>query len=776
MRTWDLNLVRDRFVRHLIGPFIVASFALPAAGQARQPGVGAPGLLPDRSALVVFPARFSEGRPVETLSPDGFEVRLTSLKEPGDELVFPAGKPFQPPPGRYRLWLQGDWSMTPYTLMVAYSGKSGGDRRLRTRLPVAAAGRVTLSPRFDEETELELRLLHAGRYREGDVPRQELVRRWRVEAVGDDGLLMPEGPTFAALWDRRKDRYVAVSRPFEVQRRKIVEAPIMRPRGVAHVIAYVDRPSGRAPLDDVELTITQRDEKLPPALRVSTLDGLYAIWYDLAPGPAEFAGGSDDLQIEPRKILLVAGDIERLDVELAARPALDVLFDLPPMLWEEELALRLHRLPDGELLAEETLSGRIESHRFPNLSRGLLEVELETPVGSFRRRVDLTQGDDGMVVLDPEVYAISGTVRRGGEGHQADLVFYTVARDRIDAEANAEGAYRLLALQALRSVEVDLAGGEHAPYVDFFSPAIRGDRVLDFDLPDAETTVRVLDAVSRTAVPGAEVHVKNSFSTDEGETGEGFGKKRWARAVAQSVIADDRGLALLPPPRRGVLEIHASAVGYRPMREPLSVEVADPDADREVEILLEPVGETVRLRLTLPSGAPAAGAEVLRLASLHARSSLYSGRADAAGTVDVPRQPELGVLLLRHPEAAFGIEDWRALSAGEAREWTFATAAGRPLAIRTMDPSGEVPEPLVELAVWIDGRRLSGTALAWLTGARSMTDHHGFWLGTRIPPGEISVLAWARQRQEEAMASSLDTLAIEVPYPWPDGIEVRTVR
>ena len=74
------------------------------------------------------------------------------------------------------------------------------------------------------------------------------------------------------------------------------------------------------------------------------------------------------------------------------------------------------------------------------------------------------------------------------------------------------------------------------------------------------------------------------------------------------------------------LDVHASAEGYRNLEEPVFLEISDPPQDVELEIGLEAYGESVAVRLLLPDGSPAAGAEVRRVDSLGSREAGFVGR------------------------------------------------------------------------------------------------------------------------------------------------------
>lgn len=721
------------------------------------------------SGIAYFP---TTGGAEGVLDPRGFEVHLVDPDDPGEELVHPAGEPFWPPAGLWRGWLQGEWSMTPSSRLFGIPPRRG-EGVSPSLIEVAPAGRVTVDDGLAPD--LELRLLAAG----NDPRSFEMSRRRLLGEVGE-GVLMPAGPVLAAAWDRREERYVALGR-VDVLAERTVAAPLAAPRAdrSALVVYVVQAPE--APWNEhvgVELTVSRDGEERRPDDSVTTAWGVHAVWYDLPPGPAVLAGGSFRQYLEPRPLELVGGEIEDVEAVLSRRPLLEVTMVLPSLLRERPLTLEVNELPEKERLAKVELPRTAGRHRFHDeLVKGVLEVVLTTHVGKFRRQIDLTTEEEGFLVLEPEVIDLFGVVRHGGERHPATVRFQTVAGDPVEAEADEEGEYEAVALQPLRWVDVELAGVDQEPWRDLFAPAVDSSRELDFDVPDAEVTVRVVDATTGAGIAGAKVHVGNRYLPPAEAGGEeGEDRRGRERMIGQSHTADDAGLVRLPPPRPGRVEIHASADGYRAAGEPLRLEVADPPQDAALEIALEPHGERVAVHLTLPDGSPAAGAEVMRVDPA-AGGALYSGRADAAGVVEVPIEPAAGLLLLKHPGAAFAVVDWQPWAGEERVDWTFPPAAGRPLSVRVLDPAGDEPVHQAEISLWVEGRLLSGRTLMWLTGAPPMTRPNGFWRVEGVPAVTVRVLARAGGlRGEQQHLDALAGMATEIAFPWPELAEVRAVR
>ena len=337
-------------------------------------------------------------------------------------------------------------------------------------------------------------------------------------------------------------------------------------------------------------------------------------------------------------------------------------------------------------------------------------------------------------------------------------------------------------LWSLRGLSVELTDSPHVPWVDVFMPPIRRSQELDVDIADAEIVVRVLDAATRRPIPDARVAVKNEYfdSEDDGQDDPEWGDRsteRGRRMLARTYRADEEGRARLAPPRPGRLEIFPSAAGSHESRDAAQVlEIEDPPQDREVEVLLHPIGETMELTLALPDGSPASGAEVMLVDSLWRGTVLFHGQVDDAGAVEIPSEHSHGALLLKHPAAASAVIDWREWAAKDEARWQLAAAAEIALTLEVTDPTGEEPARGARVALLVDGRRISGMPLRWLFEGPVGTDSNGHWTASRLPRSGVRLLAWESSVDEEATAGALDNFARNVEYPWPSTVEVRVVR
>ncbi len=307
--------------------FIGLALALVMGGTTAWSGNSLPAGLPDPStgqidgkvAITVAPQALGKSGVLATW---GFLAHLTGYDEPDVDFVFPCGIWSQPPRGRYRLWVEGEWKISPFTHVIRYSPQPFHGQGFVASAEVGEAGRVTLPPEIAKRPDLVLRLLHADSYLDEGYPRWELSRRKKVQEVGE-GLLMPVGLTLAALWDGQSQSYSALSRPFEVKAHQTVVASFEQSSGVSHLIVQIQRPNLASTAADVNMQVVLRRKglDLPPDLLVSLTDRAYGVWYGLAPGPGELRAETRDAVLEPKQLSLPVGGISYQLEKMTPRPA-----------------------------------------------------------------------------------------------------------------------------------------------------------------------------------------------------------------------------------------------------------------------------------------------------------------------------------------------------------------------------------------------------------------------------------------------------------------------
>lgn len=720
-----------------------------------------------RRALAIHPMRYEGRKAVEALSAEGCVARLVS-RESYEIFTRPCGAWFLVPPDGYDYWVEREWEISPHTGKLFFADEPFTKRGMLAAMPLAPAGRVCGPVGVGSEARLELRLIHADPPVVDGLLRGAITRRVPVGEFSA-GVLMPMGKTLAALWDQAGSRYVMLSRPFDVSGEETIVAPLEEPPAErAHLLAQVvrHRVVSEVAKDTLEVELHRVGAPKKPDLRIGQGDSVYAVWYDLEPGPVEIrartAGAAMEplaLEIEPGTIARALGTME----QAPPGPSLGVDLDLPAPLWDQETKLLVRRLPEGELVAQRFVAEGEWSLRFDDLPTGVVEVTLETRLGPVSSRVELEEGDEGFVrlVLDPIV--LSGQVLIDGQGQRSELTFTSIKRHAVSISSDTEGRYELVTLEPVRSVSIVLAKTEHEPYVEFFPQRIDASAERDFEIPSNRFEVAVFDAVSGAGIEGVRVVGRNRYQLEEGE-GEAN-----EMAVMQRSETDPKGIAHLPPLRPGHLEITASSEDYRPMDQPLVVEILPEVRKGRFEVRLEPFGERAEVRVLLPSGQPAVGAR-FALADTGGKL-IFETTSDAEGLV-FPPLTGLGLTALaRHPMSAFRISSWPPNSEGDIT-WQLGPRAA-PLRVRVVDAAG-VPMTHARVGLRLDGVLLTGRPLYWLTGERPMADATGHWSATNLPNGPLAIVAWGSGSHTPG-APTLAAMAEPLVPPWPELVEIMAV-
>lgn len=733
--------------------------------------------LTDKEAVIVHRKAYEEGGDV--LPPEGLEARLVREGSDGSELAAPVGVFFRPPPGQYRFWIEGPEVISPFASRLPRVQALPAGVALVGTAPTTRAVEVRVRASTGPASRTQfVSVLALGKSVEGSSTRFTLLRTLRLEH-GFRTIQMPTGKTVAVLWQQGEQGVLGVSRPLTLApgapSALEVEPPaqdrsflVLRARRGEEIARSVEE------LDE-RITLYRDDEALVPAEVASDADTVFAFWYDLKPGNA-------DLEIEwrgrylDRAVELRAGDTAAVDARLGPRPSLTIELALPSALRSKALRLEIRSEATGRLVLAEALRPGSSRRILSSVPASSLVVTLVTPYGPVSRSIDLTNGQDGYVLIEPALTTIFGVVQRDGEPHPATVRFTTIGGDPIVAETDEACRYEVVALEPLMAVTVELTGVEQAGWSDFFPAPLAETTELNFDLPGADNQVRVLDQSTREGIGGAQVVYRNRFSPAQGESGDApealSGPTQ--RAIAQIVVTGEDGVAHLPPLREGYLEVRASAEGYQSLREAVRVPVLDPSDAIALEISLVKAEGSGRLKVLLPSGEPAAGAEFQILEALQSAHPTIAGRLDAGGAASLPRGWRGGVVLVRHT-AAGSVAQSRVPSE-DSEEVVVQLPPRSPYPLRIRVAAGGAGDPLAleRLAVATDAGYVAGGPLRWLFGPRNEVG--GLISLSNLPAGPVRLVAWGAARQAEGLAGALGDLAIDVPWPWPQAVEATPIE
>lgn len=252
----------------------------------------------------------------QALQPAEVTVKLSPMGEAGLELSYSAGSWFVPPPGRkYRVWLETDAAISPFAALIAWNGGPFRSRGAFLQLPLAPAGYVVVPPELDVGANQSLRLLYLGDYLDAGYLRWEITRQVPV-FKGGQGVMMPAGPTVAAIWDSIAGQYTSISRPFRVKPKEKVEAPLeILPADRSSLVLLLENHRLSRAEDPLKIVLSGSTESTPD-LTVRTAQTIYAFWYDLKPGIARLDVSAGARTLDPVTIQLHPGRIGRVSVDV----------------------------------------------------------------------------------------------------------------------------------------------------------------------------------------------------------------------------------------------------------------------------------------------------------------------------------------------------------------------------------------------------------------------------------------------------------------------------
>lgn len=753
--------------------FSVVSLAAESSRPALVPDAGQ-AVIDGRVAVGAWP---TEGR--EIVGPEGFNVHLMPDGRMEEELVYPAGHWFQPPPGRYKVWLEGRMNggdgeprITRSYTLLNYSGGPFRGRGLASKNEVGPAGWVKLHADRELSDHESLRLLHLepvtphGRITRGFLRAIPAERR-------DRPVLMPVGGVVGLIYDREEKRYLAASRPVEIPADGTVELLPTADRGVSDLMVILRRTemAKAAAEDDLELLVEDgAGREGAPDVLVPGAEWVYALWYDVDGRVARVSADSSKSYLGPTEAVLDPGGVAVLRGELLPRPHLDVRLELPPGLKPDKAVLKLLRADDQTLVSERELPLDPEATtRIDGLPAARLWATLileNKPLWRFDEMVDLRTGNSDRVTFRPRPIVLSGTIYHGDEPTPGEVKVRVFNTQRIDmegatfeAEVDEDASYRAMLYSGGRFfIEVDLPGVPGPPMPVLHVPYIRADTEFDIHVPRSSARVRVQDGQTGEPIERALVLAYNEFVLEFLEPVEHGSAPSWT-------WTDDEGWAELPPMYPGELTVTVSKEGY------LKLEQEVPDGIRsgavtEVAVELDPAGGITPLRLLLPDGRPAMGAEVRAQSSVWNDPPQWEGTADAEGWVQVPSEAEGHWILVRHPEAASWIERWEPLPGEESITWNLLPSAGA-VTFRTVGLDGD-PVGWTEFAVRFPVTWVTGQTLAWLTRSRvAASRRDALWTAQHLPADDLRVYAGDPTTLSLAIHGLLNGTAVEITPPWP---------
>jgi hypothetical protein len=692
------------------------------------------GEIAGHKAALVWPARLKSWDNRELIAPDGCSVHLV----PGDDLeaetTFPCGRWFRAAPNRYRAWLESNDSISPFPIVLQWSDSLFDGAGLQTVAPVVPAARVRLADGIVVPPAAGFRLMSLNdeflgvRMRAFD---RRVARTQRVAAV-------PAGKAMAGLFDRTTNDALALTHPLDAPAGATATARPLPPKQ-SDVLVLLERPIGEKTFD-VSLRLEDAKGPRPPDVFVQASDRVAAVWYEASGRSARLTAESAVLRLEPVTLVLRPQRVTTLRGALQRLPRLSATVRAPHGAFKKlEISVR-RRDASAEVARKEVGTDGVV--HFDGVPAAPLRVTLTADQWQLPKEIDLRDGRDGDVDFDLKPIAIHGTLFLGSSPAPGTLTFELANKTMQVVDVAADGTYEAVLWRP--STYVVHVKPRSDPFA-FIDPAvdIETNRQLDFHVPNNRVTVRVTDARSGRGIPHARV-TTSSISADP---------LRGEMTLSYPYDAGDDGVAVLPRTRTGRLVIDAEAAGYT-RSEPREFAIGE-TTEKEIAIALRKQDAASTARVMHPGGLPASGAEALLIGA--DGQPLWRGSAGAGGELDLPAAPADAVLVVRHPDAAskawrFPLPDVIAL----------APRAAEPRSVHSVNAAGDVV-PFAVVTFWLDGARLTGSALAFAAWSNAtMTDNHGVWLGRNLPPGPLRILLSRNVAPAQLASGAYDALSTVV--------------
>jgi hypothetical protein len=689
------------------------------------------GLIDGKAAVMALPAGGAK-----SLSPRGCNAFYAPATAPEKPIIVPCGTWTVIPSNQYLIWVEQDGaiSRTPVSRAIDAGARQGSI----TLHEMTGAGFIAAEALAQDD--VHVRYIHFSSASHG-------FTRTRMGSASTTAVAMPAGHIGGGRFDSRTGRAIALFHSMDVPAgQSRVVAPRAPQAGTSDVFAELAAPANRKlSLDEIDLAI---DGKLVPADDfVDGGDRLYAIWYAVRGESAKVVVPRGDLWYYGEALPLAAGRVATVRGDLRPKPSLEVVAHVQSDKMPE-MFVDVQRLGDSNPLNHVAIRNN-EQTRIESLTPGSYDVFLRLSRWKLRKRIEVSDGRDGVLDFEVTPIYIQGVVRHGHDPAPAKISFQDYD-GWIDVDTDDDGSYHATLWTPRDYLTRVSLRSDPADFIEL--KRIYESGQIDFDLPRTQYTVRVRSAADHRPLQGAKVIFENAWSSDAGGP----------QNIFLNVMTNEAGEARLPPLRQGRLAVKAEAKGFKP--SDFRRDVVQSEGEHLIDIALEPNTQSAALRLTLPNGAPAAGAELLALPQT-GDGVLWRGTAGDDGAVDVPDFVIGALLLARHASGASIARVW----SGKEQEWAIPVPAP-PLVVRVESSS---PPRGDRVTLFVDGLRLSGASLAFVTWSSPVVGLDGMWTARNLPQTSVRILVSRRADPNAIAAGAYDALATQCAFPWLQPIVIR---
>lgn len=571
----------------------------------------------------------------------------------------------------------------------------------------------------------------------------------------DQALQLPAGRAVAFSLNARRE-VIAVSEPLTLADHGQTSPRMLRLTSAAALCVFLRRPAAVVAEDaDAQVVAVVDGELHEPDAFLNSRDYIVGVWYHVKGARADVRLISSRLWLPAESVTLHSGRISTVRTVIRRLPSVQVAINIEGDAVDAgPLSLSATMLNGTTVALPKPAARGINTLEF--LPRAPLHVRLDYGSWKYVEEVDLTPGADTSIQFDLRPIVIHGRVTYG-KAPASDARVEFSAGKLIPAETDDDGRYRMTLWKPGRyAFRVQLKEPANAsPFLDTIR--VSDSEELDIDIPRAAYSLKVRDASSGDGIAGAQVTITNEWH----DASEG------RRRIMSRIVTGADGVVGLPPLREGNFELRIDAEGYE--AGTVGPQVVDNTSEgRVVEVALKRLTSPAHLRIMLPGGVPASGAELIAITS--SEEIVYAASSDRNGEVRLPAELNDVVLVARHPNAGGSVLAWPSRAAQPETTWSLPPA-GPPLTVRALIGDG-VAAASMSVFAWIGGRRVGGLALAFLAFAQPLTDSEGEWRGRNLPAAPLALLAVSPTRALDAERGAFDTVAETIPYPWPPIVEV----
>lgn len=256
----------------------------------------------------------------DVIDPAGFVVMLVRRDDPGKILRVPAGKWTLPPPGSYRIFLEGKQFVSAYPSNLEWAHEKFPGRGIALSKLCVPAGFVRLEGACATGA-CRAWVLHETSNIQSPEPffSPEMLREPPLSTAQQRGIAMPSGRVIAAIYDVERKTFSGVSAPMQLVRGQTSSARAAAPRaGRAALILHLSRPQRlkTRPEDDLGVALVGPNGAVTKAAFITrTHDRVLAVWPDVAAETVRLEVTSAKVQLPQKELQLRSGA-----VEFVARP------------------------------------------------------------------------------------------------------------------------------------------------------------------------------------------------------------------------------------------------------------------------------------------------------------------------------------------------------------------------------------------------------------------------------------------------------------------------